>query len=221
MRRVVITTLAFLAMLVPSTAGAQVAIGPALTQPPATNEGCEAGILPPLRTIVPIPTSCTLFGTLQVPRGNWTVTAVNIRTGARTGPMRVQIVQALRSQAQAPGTPSASGAICCTSPGQSQVFTLPPNSITTVPVGIPVRNTREIVDGEPIEIVDYIGLSLLDLNSSLPAASDPSSAASLFYPALSQGGQQLLGPTLPGAMPLISAVVCPASTGAWVCCTSG
>lgn len=215
MRRAVITTLAFLAMIIPSTAGAQVAIGPALNQPPATNEGCEAGILPPLRATVPIPPSCTLFGAnLQVPRGNWTVTAVNVRTGARTGPMRVQIVQALRSQAQAPGNPGASGAICCTSPAQSQVFTLPPNSITTVPVNVPVRNTREIIDGEPIEVVDYIGLSLLDLSSSLPAAADPSSVASLFYPALNQGGQQLLGPSLPGALPLVSAVVCPAAGAA-------
>jgi hypothetical protein len=78
-------------------------------------------------------------------------------------------------------------------------------------VNIPVRNTREIVDGEPIEVVDYIGLTLLDLNSSMPAAADQSSASSLFLPALSQGGQQILSgaATLPGALPLISAVVCP------------
>lgn len=212
MRRALVLALIVAGALAPATAGAQVAIGPALNQPPATSEGCEAGVLPQLRTVVPLPPNCTMFAAnLQVPRGSWRVTSVNIRTGPRTGPMRVQIVQALRSQAQAPGGPEASGAICCTSPAQSQVFTLPPNTISTVAVDIPVRNTVQLVENEPVEVVDYIGLSLLDLRSSLPAAADPTSSMTLFYPALNQGGQALMGPSLPGAMPLVSAVVCPAS----------
>ncbi|MEQ8833390.1 MAG: hypothetical protein RIB67_02955, partial [Miltoncostaeaceae bacterium] len=216
MRRLMILVVGALcaAAAAAGTAGAQVAIGPPLNVAPTTAEGCEFGILPPLRSPQTVPPNCTLFpAETQVPRGNWRLTAVNIRTGPRTGPMRVQIIQALRSQAQAPGTPNASGAICCTSPAQSQVFTLPPNTISTVPVNLPVVNTVQLVDGEPIEVVDYIGLTLLDLNSSLPIAQGQGVFASLFFPALQQGGQLLLGPSFQ-ARPLISATVCPVGAGA-------
>ncbi|MGD9570965.1 MAG: hypothetical protein AB7V62_03650 [Thermoleophilia bacterium] len=210
--------LACIAVVVPQ-AGAQVAIGPPLAQPPGTAEGCELGILPPLRQTVPIPPSCTLLGadisgrwTSQVPRGEWTVTQATVRTGPRVGPMRIAILQALRSQAVPPGGQPA-GIICCTSPVQSQVFTPPPNSTVTVPVSLPVRNTVTSIDGEPVEVVDYLGISVLTLGSSLPLAADGAATTTLFYPAIPPGGQQLAGPSVPGAFPLVSAVVCPRAAG--------
>lgn len=199
-------------------AAAQVAIGPPLDAGPVTVESCEAGVIPQLRGTIPVPSTCTLMGTnmsgqwtTQVPRGNWRVTSVNVRTGPRTGPMRIQVIRNLRSQATGVGGGPA-GAICCTSPAQSQVFTLPPNATTTVPVDIPVKNTVESVDREPIEVVDYLGLTILDRNSSLPVGAGQGAMLTMFLPALDRGGQDLMGPSFQGMFPLMSAVVCPAAT---------
>ncbi len=204
--------------LVVSQAAGQVAIGPPLGAAPITTESCEAGVLPQLRGTIPVPSTCTLIGTsttgawtTQVPRGSWRVTSVNVRTGARTGPMRVQVIRNMRSQATGVGG-GPGGAICCTSPAQSQVFTLPPNAVGTVPVDIPVTNTVELVDREPVEVVDYLGLTILDRGSSLPVAADPGAMLTMFLPALDRGGQDLMGPSFQGMFPLLSAVVCPRTT---------
>lgn len=223
-----VRTLAFLASALVSAAvasfaafpaAAQVAVGPPLDAAPVTNESCEAGVLPQLRGTIPVPSTCTLMGagtsgqwTTQVPRGNWRITSVNVRTGPRTGPMRIQVVRNMRSQATGPNGEVA-GAICCTSPAQSQVFTLPPNQVSTVAVNIPVKNTVDLVDREPIEVVDYLGITILDRNSSLPVGAGQA-MLTMFLPALNQGGQDLMGPSFQGMFPLVSAVVCPAATAA-------
>src|SRR5690606_1064833 len=116
----------------------------------------------PLRPVVGVPPSCTLFGTdasgawqSQVPKGRWVVTSAQVRTGPRVGPMVFTAVESMRSQAGGGFVPPA-GAICCRSSVESQVFTPPPNSVFTLPVRMPVKNTVELIDNEPVEVVDYI-----------------------------------------------------------------
>ena len=55
-----------------------------------------------------------------------------------------------------------------------------------MPVNLPVANMVENIDGEPVEVVDYLGITLLDLSSSLPlhqatSAADPGVGATLSY----------------------------------------
>ena len=127
------------------------------------------------------PQTCTLFSVVhQAPPGVSTLTEATIRTGPTTGPMRFVVLRALRSQATDPqGNPAP--AACCSQPAQSEVFTPPPNSTFTVPLNLPMVNRVVDVQGEPVEEVDYLGIKLGSLDSSLPladvGASQPISAA--------------------------------------------
>lgn len=190
------------AMVVPAQA---VTIGTALNVPPATGEGCEVIVLPGLRQLgAPVPPSCTFFApNTQTPPGNYVVTTGRIRTGPRTGPMVFTAVEALRSKAtSADGTPG--GVICCVASGESQVFTPPPNSVVEVPINLPVKNTTELIDGEQIEVINYLGITLLDLRSSAPLGNFSTPATSFFAPALRAGRQDLMNGLGYSVIPLIN-----------------
>ncbi len=172
----------------PATASA-VTVGAPLNVPAnASGVGCEA-----LVYVGPPPPSCTLLGntisgawTSQTPRGNWVITTARVRTGPRVGPMVFTVIRATRSQA------GAGGLICCRTPVESQVFTPRPNAINEIPVRLPVKNTVDVIDGEPIETVDYLGISLLTLGSSGPVATtDDSESLSYIAPAIRQGQERL------------------------------
>lgn len=159
----------------PAAGRAQTTVGAPLNLPANTSEGCEAVVFPSLRQVVGVPPSCTFFGldaagnwTSQTPRGRWVITRARVRTGPRVGPMVFTVIRMMRSQATTDQAPFVAGTICCTTPFESQVFTPAPNSVNTIPVRIPVANTVEMIDGEPIEVVDYLGISLLNLGSSVP-----------------------------------------------------
>ncbi len=185
--KIVTGLLMALALGAPATARA-VTVGAPLNLPPSTNSGCEA-----LVYIGPPPPSCTLLGndisggwTSQTPRGQWVITTARVRTGPRVGPMTFTVIRATRSQA------GAGGLICCSTPVESQVFTPTPNAVNQIPVRLPVKNTVDVIDGEPIETVDYLGISLLDLNSSGPvAAAGNSESFSYIAPAIRQGQERL------------------------------
>ena len=154
----------------------------------ASGVGCEA-----LVYIGPAPPSCTILGntisgawTSQTPRGNWVITTARVRTGPRVGPMVFTVIRATRSQA------GAGGLICCRTPVESQVFTPRPNAINEIPVRLPVKNTVDVINGEPIETVDYLGISLLTLDSSGPVATtNESESLSFIAPAIRQGQERL------------------------------
>jgi len=177
-----------LALTVPATAQA-VPVGAPLNVPPTNNNGC-AEIL----SFSGPPPSCTLLGndtsgawTSQTPRGNWVITTGRVRTGPRVGPMVFTVIRATRSQAMGGGR-----IICCSVPVESQVFVPRANAINEVPVNLPVKNTVDVIEGEPIEIVDYLGISLLDLNSTAPVAGAGSSESlSYIAPALRQGREAI------------------------------
>ena len=152
-----------------------------------------------LWVLPPPPPSCSLLGsdpglawTSQVPRGQWVIHTARVRTGPRVGPMVFTVVRAMRSQA------GAGGIICCNSPVESQVFTPAPNSVNAVPVNLPVKNTVDIVEGEPIETVDYLGVSLLSAGTTsvpmhLPAQGGfgSNSLTSYIAPAMRAGQERL------------------------------
>ena len=179
-----------LLMLAAPTAAQAVTVGAPLNVPAnASGVGCEA-----LVYIGPPPPSCTLLGndtsgawTSQTPRGNWVITTARVRTGPRVGPMVFTVIRATRSQAKGGGR-----LICCNTPVESQVFVPRPNAVNEIPVRLPVRNTVDVISGEPIETVDYLGISLLDLNSSGPVATtSESESLSYIAPAIRQGQERL------------------------------
>ena len=215
MRRAVSLLAAALAaaMLLPSAAGA-VTVGAPLGLPVNVGESCQGLVF------FGTPPGCTIFGvdsggawTSQTPPGNWTITTARVRTGPAVGPMVFTVLRVLRSQAGSP----PSGAICCTAPVESQVFTPAPNTVNEVPVNLPVANIVENIEGEPVEVVDYLGISMLDLSSSLPlhratSAGDPAVSAGLSYfiPPIRAGQQGLQAGGLTELVPLVNGEYQPA-----------
>ncbi len=203
------TALVALTLAAPGAAQA-VTVGAPLNVPPSTNSGCEA-----LVYTGPPPPSCTLLGnnvsgawTSQTPRGNWVITTARVFAGPRVGPMVFTVIRATRSQA------GAGGLICCTTPVESQVFVPRPNAINEIPVQMAVKNTVDVIDGEPIETVDYLGISLLDLNSSGPvAATNESENLSYIAPAIRQGQQRLADGSRGSVRVLVNGEYQPAGAG--------
>ncbi len=178
------------ALTAAAPAGA-VTVGTNLNQTPAGGAGCEVALIPP--------PSCSIFDglTAQTPRGQWRVTSARVRTGPRSGPMRFTMIQALRSKS------GAGGIICCTASSQGPVFTPPANSTTRVNLNLPAVNTTEIVDREQIEVVDYLGISLLNQSASIAFA--PAQFGSSFFDRAFTTGATQLGGALPGLTPMINA----------------
>ncbi len=198
-----------------------VTIGPPIANLPAnTNLDCDDQSVI-LWVLPPAPPSCSLLGndpagawTSQVPRGEWVIRTARVRTGPRVGPMIFTVIRATRSQA------GAGGLICCHTPVESQVFTPAPNSVNTVPVNLPVKNTVDVIEGEPIETVDYLGVSLLvagttSLPMHVPAGGFGSgSLTSYIAPAIRAGQERLSDGTVPfNNVLLVNGEADPASAG--------
>jgi hypothetical protein len=201
---------ALLAAAAPATSQA-VTVGAPLDVPANTEQGC-AGFVPASPILG---TSCTFFGfdaagafTSQTPPGRWIVNQARVRTGSRVGPMAFVALRALRSKA---GT---QGIACCTTVAESQVFVPQPNSVNTVAVNMPMVNTVELIDNEQIEVVDYLGITLLSPASSLPLnfAQGSTAIGSQFIPAL-RNGQTGAGPGTFNARVLVNAEFQPAGSG--------
>lgn len=193
-----------------ASSASAVTIGTALNVSPATAEGCDVVALHPSF----VPPSCTFFApNTQTPPGNYVVTTGRIRTGPRTGPMVFTAVEAMRSKAtSADGRPG--GIICCVASGESQVFTPPPNSVVEVPINLPMKNTTVVIDGEQVEVINYLGITLLDLNSSAPLANFSMPATSFMAPALRAGRQDLMNGLGHPLIPLINGEFTPCAGAA-------
>lgn len=182
--------------MVPS-AGA-VTVGTNLGQAPAFGAGCEVS---QLGNVLPIPRNCSMFSPVagQTPRGQWRVVSARVRTGPRAGPMRITMIQALRSKS------GAGGVICCTASSQSRVFTPPANSVATVNLNLPAVNTTEVIDREVIEVVDYLGISLLNQTGSVAFVAAQPAATTFFAPAFPTGATRLGGAIPYSVVPMINA----------------
>lgn len=191
-----------------SPAPAAVTLGPPLTTPATVTGGCTPAIV--FVAVGPGAPSCTLLGadpagqwTMQTPRGQWVITRARVRAGANVGPMAFTIIEALRSQATGGGNPA--GIICCTVPVESQVFTPAPNTVTQVNVRLPVKNTVEIIDREPIEVVHYLAISTLSPATSPPVFQGAGAGQTSYIAPAIRAGQQRLsdGTSLTPSTPLI------------------
>ena len=206
----ILVTAAAAALAAPSAAHA-VTSGAPLNLQPTNNRGCGE-----ILSFSGPPPSCTLLGndtsgawTSQTPRGNWVITTGRVRTGPRVGPMTFTVIRATRSQAKGGGR-----LICCSVPVESQVFTPRANAINEIPVNLPVKNTVDVIDGEPIEVVDYLGISLLDLNSTAPAATGSSSEnLSYIAPALRRGREAIQDGAMGNVRVLVNGEFQPAGAG--------
>ncbi|NLT06431.1 MAG: hypothetical protein GXY03_08970 [Solirubrobacterales bacterium] len=215
MRRSIVAVTFVLAALAASAPSASaVTVGAPLNLPANTDRSCSVAFV-----VLP-PPSCTFFSndmggawTSQTPPGRWVISQARVRTGPSVGPMVFTVLRALRSKS---GT---QGIACCSSVAESQVFTPQPNAINTVTVNLPAVNTVELVDNEQIEVVDYLGITLLNTTSSAPvhlptSANDPAATAmgSAFIPGL-RLGQTMPGGALPNAIVLVNGEYQPAGSG--------
>ena len=194
------------ALAAPAAASAQVTIGANLQRAPNAAFDCTA--LPTVdafggRTFLPSTyvhgifggapmTSCTYLavagvggqGELTQAPGPGVVTQVAVRVGPQSGPMQAVVLRSIRSAITQSGG-------CCTLVAASQVFTPTPNTVTTVPVALPM-NTSFSADQQVGEAVDYLGLSVLAAGVPIPVqdlgapgnVSLPGALA--FFPAFSQ-----------------------------------
>ena len=194
---VVALAAAIAALLFAPSAGA-VTVGKNLGQVPAFAAGCEVSLI---SNTLPMPPSCSMFDPVagQTPRGQWRVVSARIRTGPRTGPMRITMIQALRSKS------GAGGVICCTASSQSRVFTPPANSVATVNLNLSAVNTTEVVDREIIEVVDYLGISMLNQAGSIAFVAAQPAATTFFHPAFATGATRLGGAIPFSVVPMINA----------------
>ena len=155
--------------------------------------------------------SCTYLavpaGGAEIPQatfGGGVLTSVSVRAGAATGPMQATILQATRS---------SYGFQCCHFAGASGVFTPAANTVTTVPVRLPMRNDINPSFGET---VDYLALTVLAPGVPIPMedlGGGSAPMASGFFPHVSEGQSRVDGAGLGGLVPLIRGEFQPTCAG--------
>lgn len=80
--------------------------------------------------------------------------------------------------------------------------------MTQIATRIPVINTVEVIDREPVEVVDYLGLSVLAAGVQLPMHTSPAVAGavgSFSFPALRAPGQAVINSGFSNKVPLLQA----------------
>jgi hypothetical protein len=183
-----------LGALWPTSAQAQVTFGADLNQAPNVAIDC---------TQVPFTnftyasgfTTCTwaAFGRFMnpaeaftVPSGTGVITAARVRTGQFVGPMRIDVFSSLRD-------PLSTIPICCKQVANSAVFTPAPNSITTIPLNLPVINGPTVTG---VLEFNTLALTVLAPGTAVPlhdtgdydTLSGPSAGA--MYPAINPGQER-------------------------------
>ena len=206
--------------LIPATANATITFGADISRPVDSTVTCAAQPLPGVGSYPENMGSCTwlteninvnTFSTaesIQVPAGKGVITAVRVKEGDNTGPMKITI---LRAQGFATSTTPVA---CCIGAAESQVFTPAADAITTVPVDISVFNGTNPATGVPE--VDYMAITVLDDTTDVPLSnvhSEGEYLGSTFYPAVTVGQERLDGGvTNYGYIALINADWQPVST---------
>lgn len=197
------------ATVLAAPAPAAVTLGPPLTTQANVTGGCTPAIVFVAPGLPGAP-SCTMLGadpsgqwTMQTPRGQWVITRARIRAGAASGPMVFTIIRATRSQASPGG--GAAGLICCTVPVESQVVTPTPGTVSQFAVRLPVKNTVDVISGEPIETVDYLAISTLGPATSPPVFQGPGAGQTSYIAPAVRAGQERLsdGTSFTPSTPLI------------------
>ncbi len=157
--------------------------GADLSKVPGNEYTCGMNI-PPF-DIYPGAGSCLYFSISPTPYApsSGTVTAVHVRVGPHTGPMQVVVLRSLyQNHAGDPGHPYFA---CCFVESYGPIFEPQPNTVTTLPVDLPVTEepTPPAEDFTTNAAGDFLALSVLAPNVPIPIAIDNSTLVSGFYPA--------------------------------------
>ncbi len=184
-----------------------VTIGADLTRTPNVGYGCEVTpgtgafgqrfFLPTgVANCTYLATSADLAESPQGLKPGGILTSVSVRAGPTTGPMQATILRATRSFL---------GFQCCYYAGASQTFTPAPNTVTRVPVRLPMRN--EFDTPNATETVDYLGLSVLAPGVPIPMVDLGGGmlpGAIAFHPFVAPEDVRVNGAGLGGLVPLIA-----------------
>lgn len=144
---------------------------------PNVGFGCEAGfrlgdaagnyfVLPsgvPSCSYFQVTPLTTAAGTAPAPRGR--VTLVRVRTGDDPAPLRFTVMQA-RSGLDAQGRIIPGSTQCCFGEQMTRTFTFAPNTVTAVPLNLPIVNDR--FPDRRLAITDYVGFSADSGTGALP-----------------------------------------------------
>ena len=106
-------------------------------------------------------------GGLDVP-ATGTVYQVKLRVGATTGPMQLVVLRTFFDPNDIVNNQ------CCRAEALSSVFTPVANGITTLNVDLPVSEGEESTATGPIDVLDQIGLSVLETGVPIPVINDTS-----------------------------------------------
>jgi len=124
------------------------------------------------------------------PVGVGRITQVRVKVGPVTGPMQVVVEEALRKDNPSdPGHPTYA---CCKAISASQVFTPAPNAITTVNTNLVVRQDIAPDPNTGFYVDDHLALSVLDVNTPVPANLDnnPNNSLGFWFPAWQVGQER-------------------------------
>ena len=210
-------------VLVPATAAA-LTIGANLRRPANSTFDCRVQPLPdafgnPL-AFPSFQRTCTWFtvgrsafdsreGT-AVPVGRGTITSVRVKVGARTGPMRVVVLELLRSG----GPVNFPDTICCKQVAQTATFTPRRNRVTTLRTNFAVRNSGTVDRRTGFAYYDVLAISVLAPGVPVPLSDTGNyralggPLATAMYPALRQREERAGGSGEVGWIVLIN--------GTWV-----
>lgn len=182
-------------------------IGTDMNRTPNVGYGCETrpgNNAFAQRILLPtgVPTCTYLATTLDLaesPQGRkpgGILTSVSVRAGPTTGPMQATILRATRSFL---------GFQCCYYAGASETFTPAPNTVTRVPVRLPMRSDFDTPNAT--ETVDYLALTVLAPNVPIPMVDlggGNTPGAISFHPFVAPGDVRVDGAGLGGLIPLIA-----------------
>lgn len=176
------------ALLCASSAGAATAsFGADLAALPANNDLSSGTCATPPRQDAPTGSpSCmwsyidTAPNTLTAP-ATGTVTAVRVKVGATTGPMRVNVIRFLFQQGQNPSYPVSSGPYL---EAYGPEFTPAANTVSTVPTNLRVQEdpTPPPEDKQTVQVIDTLALEVEAPNVPIPLFRDDSALSYPVYP---------------------------------------
>lgn len=186
---VVLATLAVL----PAAAGATVTFGANLAREPNSTANCiTIQLFPAYGPNCSIVSNNPTTGESSFPPvGEGVVSRVRVKVGPVTGRMQIAVEEALRKDNPVePGKPTYA---CCKLVALSPVFVPAANSITTIPVNFPVKQSLAPEPATGFYIDDHLSLSVLDEGVPIPAATDSGAGVGIWYPAWQSIGEERAG----------------------------
>lgn len=146
-----------------------------------------------------IDTAATGSASLSAPASG-VVTAVRVKVGATTGPMRVNVIRFLFRQTGDPAHPFSAGPFL---QAYGPEFTPQANAVTTVPANLSMKEdpTPALTDTQTIQVIDALALEVRAGNVPFPFFTRSTALTYLAYP-----GPTAAGLPAPDPNPLNSAL---------------